>query len=187
MLANSSNDGGNFIRFQGDDMEAFEELYKKYWYMLYCVAHKQTSSPQDAEELVQALFEKIWKNRAELIVKNWGPFLAVSLRNLIIDFQRQKAVKRKFLKNYKSSVAENFTEDELNQNELMNSVEKLLHDLPKKTQTVFKLSRYENKSVKEIADIMQLTEKAVEYHITKSLKLLRHHLRNYLNIFSSFF
>ena len=60
-----------------------------------------------------------------------------------------------------------------------------LHELPEKTQTIFKLSRYEHKSVKEIAGHMQLTEKAVEYHITRSLKLLRRHLRNYLNTYST--
>ncbi|MES1249791.1 MAG: sigma factor-like helix-turn-helix DNA-binding protein, partial [Chitinophaga rupis] len=66
-------------------------------------------------------------------------------------------------------------------------IDNVLGELPEKTQTIFKLSRYEHKSVKEIAGHMQLTEKAVEYHITKSIKLLRHHLRPFVNFFFTIF
>lgn len=182
MLASSSSHSQHELSLQRDGMAAFEALYKKYWYQLYCVAYKYTSSAPDAEELVQNLFEKIWRNRATLQVKNWGAFLTVSLRNMVIDFHRQQAAKDKFLKNYQQP-AVNSLEKELDQEQLMALIENHLHELPEKTQTIFKLSRYEHKSVKEIAGHMQLTEKAVEYHITRSLKFLRQHLRNYLNTF----
>lgn len=175
----------NELSLQRDGMAAFEVLYKKYWYQLYCVAFKQTGTAADAEELVQTLFEKIWRNRNTLQVKNWGAFLTVSLRNMIIDFHRQQTVKNKFLQQYNRQPAIESPGDEPDQEQLMVIIENHLHELPEKTQTIFKLSRYEQKSVKEIAGHMQLTEKAVEYHITKSLKLLRRHLRNYLNMYSS--
>lgn len=185
MPANSIIPEGNDISLQRDGMAAFEVLYKKYWYQLYCVAFKQTASAPDAEELVQNLFEKIWRNRNTLQVKNWGAFLTVSLRNMVIDFHRQQTVKNKFLQQYNRQPASEPPTDELDQEQLLVLIENHLHELPEKTQTIFKLSRYEHKSVKEIAGHMQLTEKAVEYHITKSLRLLRQHLRNYLNTFST--
>jgi len=183
MPANASSQPEKELCLQRDGMVAFEELYKKYWYQLYCVACKQTGATHEAEELVQNLFEKIWRNRATLQVKNWGAFLMVSLRNMIIDFHRQKATKEKFLQQYKQPALASTPHEELDQEQLLVIIENHLHELPEKTQTIFKLSRYEHKSVREIAGHMQLTEKAVEYHITKSLKLLRRHLRDYLNIF----
>lgn len=183
MFASAASHRENEPSLQMDGMAAFEALYKKYWYQLYCVAYKYTSSAPDAEELVQNLFEKIWRNRASLQVKNWGAFLTVSLRNMVIDHHRQQAVKNKFLENYQPAAATATVVEELDQEQLMVLIENHLHELPEKTQTIFKLSRYEHKSVKEIAGHMQLTEKAVEYHITKSLKLLRQHLRNYLNTY----
>jgi RNA polymerase sigma-70 factor (family 1) len=183
MFAGADSHRENEWSLQRDGMAAFEALYKKYWYQLYCVAYKYTSSAPDAEELVQNLFEKIWRNRANLQVKNWGAFLTVSLRNMVIDFHRQRAVSNKFLQNYNPASATNTLEDELDQEQLMSLIENHLHELPEKTQTIFKLSRYEHKSVREIAGHMHLTEKAVEYHITKSIKLLRQHLRNYLNTY----
>jgi len=187
MFAGADSHRENEWSLQRDGMAAFEALYKKYWYQLYCVAYKYTSSAPDAEELVQNLFEKIWRNRANLQVKNWGAFLTVSLRNMAIDFHRQRTVTNKFLENYQPAAATGTLEDELDQEQLMVLIENHLHELPEKTQTIFKLSRYEHKSVKEIAGHMHLTEKAVEYHITKSIKLLRQHLRNYLNIFFHLF
>jgi RNA polymerase sigma factor (sigma-70 family) len=53
--------------------------------------------------------------------------------------------------------------------------------LPEKTSEIFKLSRFENQSVKDIASLLNLSEKAVEYHITKSMKLLKENLRAYHN------
>jgi len=181
MCAASLSHIENDISLQLDGIAAFEALYKKYWYQLYCIAVKYTSSAPDAEELVQNLFEKIWRNQASLQVKNWGAFLTVSLRNMVIDFHRKQMQKNKFLKNYQPYAAIQSMEEALNQEQLLVLIENHLHELPEKTQTIFKLSRYEHKSVKEIAGHMQLTEKAVEYHITRSLKLLRQHLRNYLN------
>lgn len=183
MFAHSSSHSENDLSLQRDGMAAFEVLYKTYWYQLYCVAFKHTNSAPDAEELVQNLFEKIWKNRHSVQAKNWGAFLMVSLRNMVVDFHRSKAVKAKFLQQYRHQPTTESPEQELNEEQLLVLIENHLHELPEKTQTIFKLSRYEHKSVKEIAGHMQLTEKAVEYHITKSLKLLRQHLRNYLNMY----
>lgn len=172
---------------QQDGAKAFSALYKTYWYKLYCIARKQTASPQDAEELVQSLFEKIWKDRATISPNNWGPFLVISLRNLIIDFHRRQAVQKKFLRNYQPAPLLNAMEEELHSHQLQSIINNHLQELPQKTQDIFKLSRFEHKSVKEIAGSMQLTEKAVEYHITKSIKLLRHYLREHLSIFFNLF
>lgn len=181
MCAASSSHTEHDISLQRDGITAFEILYKKYWYQLYCVAYKYTGSGPDAEELVQNLYEKIWRNRASLQVKNWGAFLTVSVRNMVIDYHRRQSQKNKFLKNYTPHAAINSLQEEPDQEQLLVLIENHLHELPEKTQTIFKLSRYEHKSIKEIAGQMQLSEKAVEYHITRSLKLLRQHLRNYLN------
>lgn len=187
MFAHASPEKGSNLSLQKDGEKAFEELYRTYWYKLYCIARKQTTSPHDAEELVQSLFEKIWKDRATISPNNWGPFLAISLRNLIIDFHRRQALQRKFLQNYQPSTPISAAEEELHKDQLQAIINNHLQELPQKTQHIFKLSRFEHKSVKEIAGSMQLTEKAVEYHITKSIKLLRHYLREHLSFFFQLF
>ena len=169
--------------FRSGDISAFEEIYNRYWPILYGIALKQTSSKQDAEELVQNVFERIWKNRETVIIKNIGAYLTVSLRNSIIDFFRQKSVEKRFQYNQDFEEEGNLTEDEVNRVQLLNFMDNLLKQLPEKTQIVFKLSRYEGKSVKDISELMGLTDKAVEYHITQSMKYLKKFLKQYLALF----
>ncbi len=165
------------------DEKAFGEIYTRNWFKLYSIVYKQTACQQEAEELVQTLFERIWRNREIIVIKNLGAYLAVSLRNIFIDSVRKKTVEKKFRQNHNIPVSANLTEEKFNHTQLLHTVEGVLQQLPEKTQTVFKLSRYEDKSVKEIASQLHLTEKAVEYHITKSLKTLKYYLRSYLNSF----
>ena len=62
---------------------------------------------------------------------------------------------------------------------MTDAVEKVLSLLPEKSVHIFKKSRFENMNTKEIALQMKLSEKAVEYHITKSLKFLKENLKDY--------
>lgn len=186
MSSSTSSTRGYPLSLQKDDVSVFESLYKTYWYQLYCVARKHTHSSEDAEELVQTLFEKIWKNRANIQVKNWGPFLMISLKNLIVDFHRQQSARQRLIRNYQPSPDNAVTEEHLYQNQVQEIINTHLQELPQKTQEIFRLSRFEHKSVKEIAGTMRLSEKAVEYHITRSIKLLRHYLREHLSFFFQF-
>jgi RNA polymerase sigma-70 factor (ECF subfamily) len=73
------------------------------------------------------------------------------------------------------------TEELVNYGDLSDALKEVMKKLPEKTSEVFKLSRFENQSVKDIASLLNLSEKAVEYHITKSMKLLKENLRAYYN------
>ena len=64
--------------------------------------------------------------------------------------------------------------------ELSEAIDIATRQLPEKTRQVFRMSRFEEQSVKEIAQTMNISEKAVEYHITKSLKILRLHLKDFI-------
>lgn len=58
-----------------------------------------------------------------------------------------------------------------------------IHYMPEQTRRIFEMSRFENKTVKEIAEETNITAKGVEYHITKALKVLRINLKDYLPLF----
>lgn len=59
--------------------------------------------------------------------------------------------------------------------------------MPEKTRTIFMLSRYENKSYKEIAVLMNITPKGVDFHINKALKMLQTNLKRLFSTLSLFF
>ena len=64
--------------------------------------------------------------------------------------------------------------------EILEIVRKTLDSLPEQTRRIFVMSRYENKSHKEIAETVGITVKGVEFHITKATKVLRLTLQDYL-------
>ena len=71
------------------------------------------------------------------------------------------------------------TEENIQFNDLSEAIDKAMKKLPEKTSRVFQLSRFENQSVKSIAKELHISEKAVEYHITRSLKVLKDNLWAY--------
>ncbi len=157
---------------------AFGEIYDRYWYKLFCIAYHQIGTKEEAEELVHDLFESLWNRREQSNIRHLNSYLIISMKNLITNFIKSKITWRKY-KEY--VILQKMQENALTENtaeftDLSQALDNALKKLPEKTSKIFQLSRFENQSVKEIAKELNLSEKAVEYHITKSLKVLKDHL-----------
>jgi RNA polymerase sigma-70 factor (family 1) len=162
---------------------AFDVIYARYWKMLYAVAYSQLGTKEEAEDIVHNVFERIWHNRETQKINCLKAYLIVSVRHFAINYIKSQITYRKFQEYLIfQEIQKNFsTDDIVNYTELQRVVNEVLQKLPNKTVEVFRLSRYENKSVREIATHLNLTEKAVEYHITKSLKFIKEQLDSYYN------
>ncbi|MFZ6012927.1 MAG: RNA polymerase sigma-70 factor [Bacteroidota bacterium] len=164
------------------DEHAFREVYVRYWKSVFLLAYKKVHSKEVAEELTQNLFISLWEKRQENRILNLQPWLFTSIRYGIINYYKSQIVHEKYLSYIQGSTDEfeHTTEQLTLFQDLSEAIEKGIALLPQKTQEVFKLSRVENRSVKEISQAMNISEKAVEYHITQSLRLMRIHLKDYL-------
>ncbi|RAK02648.1 RNA polymerase sigma-70 factor (ECF subfamily) [Larkinella arboricola] len=164
-----------------DDRKALSKLYDRYWNQLLRVAYQKVRSHEVAEELVQNLFIKLWEGRKRFQIQRVDLYLFAALKFAIIDYIRHLTRQEEFTFYYESFVSEatTDTEDQLAHHDLINAVQLLLAQLPVKTQEVFRLCRFEDLSTEEAAYRLQLTEKTVEYHLTKALKVLREHLHEY--------
>ncbi|WP_080055129.1 RNA polymerase sigma-70 factor [Spirosoma aerolatum] len=168
---------------KASDKKAFEEIYNRYWYKLFCVAYHETGSREDAEELVHDLFESLWNKRQQATIHHLSSYLVVSIKHLSTNYIKSKITQRRYqeyLILHELHQAE-LTDETVQFSDLSKAVEEVMKKLPEKTCEVFKLSRFEHQPVKSIARQLNLSEKAVEYHITKSLKVLQEQLRIYQN------
>lgn len=166
---------------KGGNQKAFEEIYNRYWYKLFCVAYYETGSREDAEELVHDLFESIWNKRGQGHINHLKSYLVVSIKHLVTNYIKSKITQRRYqeyLILHELYQTES-TDATINFSDLSKAVDEVMKKLPEKTCAVFKMSRFENKPVKDIARQLSLSEKAVEYHITKSLKVLQGQLKIY--------
>jgi len=163
------------------DERAFEEIYQRYWYKLYRFAYQQTGSKEDAEHLVHDVFASIWKRRETLQIKKLEVYLIVSVKHLTTNLIKSQITLRKYQEYliFREIEQNSQIEDILYFDDLAQAVEQALKKLPEKTAEVFRLSRFEHRTNREIAAKLQLSEKAVEYHITQSLQFLKTHLKTF--------
>ncbi|MEP6464967.1 MAG: sigma-70 family RNA polymerase sigma factor [Parafilimonas sp.] len=170
-----------------DDEEAFKEIYKRYWHQLYKTAYSKLHLHEIAEEIVQNIFVKLWEKRTVSSILHLENYLQTSIKYQVINYYKSLLVKEKYLRNIKDeSLATDTSATKLLLNELNIIIDKAMHSLSEKTQLIFNLSRKENYTVKEISENLQLSEKAVEYHITKSLKQLRVYLKEIITVLITF-
>lgn len=162
------------------NLKAFEVIYQRYWYKLYLWASHQVGN-QDAEELVQEVFLSLWHRRAEVEIKRIDLYLAVCIKNQVYSFFKSQLSFRKYQEYLVFKELEEAPDGNqiLNFKELTRAIEEALGRLPEKSAEIFRRSRYENQPIKEIAKQLNLSEKAVEYHLTKSLKYLKNSLKLY--------
>lgn len=159
----------------------FERIYNVLWSKLYGVAYSYFKDRTTAQEVTQDVFVNLWLKRDSLpAIHNVEAYLLRSVKNRIYN-QFDKIHSREKLESIipAMNVQTENTEEEIVYSDTLEFVNHEIDQLPVMTKTIFRLSRFDRYTNHEIADRLQLSGKAVEYHITRALKKLR--LR--LNIF----
>lgn len=164
------------------DGSALEAIYARYSEMVLLAALKKVRSKAVAEELVQNIFISLWVKRETAQIQQLQAYLQSAIRYQVIDYIRSQLIREKYYQSAgaQMTIQENLSESRLLLHELSKAIDTTIKKLPQKTQEIFRLSRYEKRSVKEIAQYMNLSEKAVEYHVTQSLKFMRLHLKDFI-------
>jgi RNA polymerase sigma-70 factor (family 1) len=177
------------LLLQQDDANAFKQLYERYWFRMYSLAMNKLRRKEVAEELAQQLFATLWQKRHALNIQNVRAYLTQSLKNLIVDYIRKNIQEEHYLEHLRfyfpsDSMA---TTVAVQYEELFVALEDALLHLPEKTRLVFIKSRFEQLTIPEIAEEMQLSDKAIEYHLSRALRFLRKNLRNFSSVWLLFF
>jgi RNA polymerase sigma-70 factor (ECF subfamily) len=173
---NTYTDGELVQLLQQGDEKAFRELYERYWDKLVARAFTQLASTEDAEELLHDIFIKLWQRRASLQLKySFHTYIAAALKYEIIH----KLAERKQRKPFTTigvaveGPADHSTQGWLDFRDLQDRLEASVSALPEQCQLVFRLSREQGLSEKEIAARLQLAPKTVQNHMTRALKKLK--------------
>ena len=163
------------------DVEAFDHVYHRYAGKLYAFALKYLRSKEEAEELVQSVFLKVWENQKNIKKDtSFKSYLFTIAYNEICNlFRRRKYYQNFFDKsmigNPEASVE---TEDQIEFKFVSEQVEQIISRLPEKQKTIFRKSRQEGMSTKKIADELGLSPGTVDNYISESLKFIRSNLKD---------
>src|SRR5947208_9560118 len=165
-------------RIRAGDMDAFEALYRTYWQRLYAFAFRYVRSKEDAEEVAQEVFFRIWRSRAHWVPA--GPvrnYLYLAVRNAARDRLERAAVARRWRGRVGPVAAAAEIESDLEAAELVAAVERALAELPSKRPVVCRLRLIDGLSYAQIADRPGSGEKTVETQLARGLKFLRDWIR----------
>jgi RNA polymerase sigma-70 factor (ECF subfamily) len=158
-------------------LAAFNQLFYAYSSRLYYFAHGYLKSKEDAEELVQDVFTKVWEKRTALDENlSFKAYLFTIAFNAIKKHFRSQALLTRYFDYLESNPPENLSPNDVDYLSLKALVDELVNRMPEKRKAVFEKSRYEGKNTKEISEEMSISKSTVENHLNQALRYLRQHL-----------
>lgn len=155
------------ISFRNDILPLKDKLYR--------LALRITLDSAEAGDIVQDTMIRVWNKRDE-----WAQFNSIEAfcltvaRNLAIDRSQKSEAQNIELTTETQEMSDGSTpERQLERSEQMDLVRKLINELPEKQRTIIQLRDIEEKSYKEIADVMQLTEDQVKVTLFRARQRIK--------------
>lgn len=164
------------------DKKQFEVLFHLYWKRMFSFAVKTVVEEEDAKEIVQDVFKSLWERRKDLELQNAERYLLRSVKLKTLEFLRNRGNRLRHHQVILQNKTPYYEEDNFHYKELYNQLNTVVESLPNQCKNVFKMSREEGLTNKEIANNLLITERAVEYHISKALAVIKLKLSKSLNI-----
>ena len=178
------SDEGLLKLLKKQELGAFEEIYLRYWRKLYSAAYKRIQSRENAEEIVQDIFTSLWVNRHTVHIEVLASYLITAVKYKVINHFEKEMSRRHYAEVQIQSElsSDNSTEETVLLNELNSALQREIQKLPPKRQQIFKMSREDHLSIKQVASNLGISEKTAENQLGKALKILKLNLKHF-NLF----
>ncbi len=176
-------DIGLVERLRNGDVKAFDNIYAKYSSRIYSFCLKYIKSKNDAEEIVQSLFVKLWVTRKRLKKElSFRSYLFTIAYNEMCKVFRKQHHKILYLKQFiRDNPDLSFEiEEDINNQLLLNKVEQIINNLPEKHRTILLKRRDEGKSSKEIGSEMHLSPGTVDNYFSEAVYIIRKKIKSQL-------
>lgn len=181
----SSNDGDAAVidGIRRGMLPAFEQLFHANWDPLCQYAFYYLRSTDDAEEIVQRVFARIWENRLDWSVRgSLQDYLYLATRNASFDHLRHDSVARRFRERQLAQMTGGPTSSAQQTDRLVldgefeATIERAFADLPPKRRRICELRLSAGMSYLQIATQLNISTKTVETQVARGLKYLRSRL-----------
>lgn len=176
-----------------DSNMTFDNIYSEYYQRCFLFAKSYLHDEMLSKDIASEAMITLWTTMKTEEVDNIRAFLMTVVKNQSLNHLRNEHLRMEARENilndelyeldFRISSLDACNPTDIFSEEINRIVNRTLDTLPLQTQNVFRMSRYENKSIKEIADTLNISVKGVDYHISKALKALRVNLKDYLYLF----
>ena len=159
--------------------ESFRKIFHAYYEGLCQYAFTLLRDMDDAEDVVQSMFIKIWEKRETLTISHTiKSYLYKSVYHQCVNQFDRRAVRLKFQEKNKEELASVVQNPEVFPNELEERIIAAINTLPKQCRIIFMMSRYQEMKYAEIAKELDISVNTIENQISKALKILRAYFEN---------
>nr|WP_121272138.1 RNA polymerase sigma-70 factor [Pedobacter schmidteae] len=158
---------------------AFDELYHSYSGPLLWKLRRMVKDAEEADELLQDLFVKVWERREQITVRqSFESYLYRMAERMAIDYFRKLARQSKLYEQVQAGSTE--VVEDLEELLFAKETQSLLNDaiaaLPEQRRRAFTLCKLEGKSHQEAAELMNISPNTVHNHLVKAVSFVKDHL-----------
>lgn len=163
------------------DKNALDKLYHFYYPRLFSFIKGFMKVDDDIDDVIQDVFIKLWENRNNITnIETFNSWIFTVTKNEVISLFRLKIKKAEFESRIREKAiqTESLTDNTLEYNEIKERVDRLIDQLPEKRRQIFRLSREQGLSQKEIANQLGISVKTVEDHMMHAIRFMRENLKS---------
>lgn len=161
-------------RIRSGDDSALKLIYEKYWNQLFTSAYNILCDQHACEDIIQDIFINLWNKRESIEIR-------VSLKSYLFASTRYEVYRQVRFGSVREDIFDHIHErletpseyGNIEYRELLSQINSIVDKLSAKCKVVYKLSREEQLSHKEIASQLDISTKTVENHLNKALRQLR--------------
>ncbi len=173
-----------------NDQDAFRQLFRHYYTGLLRFAISIVKVKEAAEEIVEDLFVAVWNKRSTITnISNLRVYLYISVKNHCLNYIRKKGEIRIIDLDQLDTAYTRLTlnpEDIMVASELLQLINKAIHELPPKCRIVFKLVKEDGLTYKEVAEVLDISPRTVENHIAVAVRKIAASLNIDLSSYRSY-
>lgn len=169
------NDPSFLDKLAAGDQRAFAEFYDYYWQPIYNKVYRKIQQVEATEDIVHDLFLSIWKNRKRIHeILNMSAYLNSGARYLTFKYlDKEKDQYVDDMEQIERILPDPPLEDRLHYRYILDLIHEEIENLPEKCKLIFKESRFNHKTIDEIASEYGLSKSTVENQINKAIKRIR--------------
>ena len=160
-------------RLTKGDIEAFNEIYQKYFHPVYCNALKITREIPVAEDVLQEVFIALWEKRQTIDPeRSLAGWLFILCYHKSVNILRKK-LRESLLYKQLQEPEENTLEEELKYSTQWNVLESALSGLSPQRRRVFELCKLQGKTYEEAAAELRISKYTVKEYLSAAITSIK--------------
>ncbi len=174
------SDEALFFQIKQHSTDAFNELYNRYWLVLFKSAYKRLQDRDACCDILQDIFADLWNKRETREIGNIAAYLHTAVRNKVYTLLSEGRAGSYFVQPFENMVSAAGADSNFNQKEINHLLQLWMQTLPEKRREIFRLRYYEGASTRQISEHLNISQKTVQNQLLLAFRDLRLHISHYL-------